>query len=72
MIKSNEIDREIYFVLFFYCFELVLILGQRKLIRVYAIRVWLSFFVSMAYQPSWVIQCQSHPCRRTVVVLFNP
>ena len=26
----------------------------------------------MAYQPSWVIHCQSHPSRRTVVVLFNP
>ena len=24
-----------------------------------------------AYQPSWVIYCLSHPCRRTVVVLFN-
>ena len=26
----------------------------------------------MAYQPSWVIQCQTPPCRRTVVVLSNP
>ena len=26
----------------------------------------------MAYQPSWVIQCKVHPCRRAVVVLFNP
>ena len=25
----------------------------------------------MEYQPSWVIQCQSYPCRRTVVVQFN-
>ena len=25
----------------------------------------------MAYQTLWVIQCQSHPCRRTVVVLYN-
>ena len=25
----------------------------------------------MAYQPFWVIQCQSHPCRRTKGMLFN-
>ena len=25
----------------------------------------------MAYHPSWVIQYQSHSCRRTVVILFN-
>ena len=30
------------------------------------------FCYLMAYQPSWVIQCQSHPSRITVVVLFNP
>ena len=28
-------------------------------------------FVFMPCQPSWVIQCQSHPCGRTVVVLFK-
>ena len=27
---------------------------------------------SMAYQPLRVIQCQSHPCRRMVVVHFYP
>ena len=32
----------------------------------------LSFLCLMAYQPSWVISCQSHPCKRTVVLLFNP
>ena len=26
----------------------------------------------MSYQPSWVIWCQSHPCRRTEMILFNP
>ena len=26
----------------------------------------------MAYQPSWVIKCQSHLCRRTAVVRLNP
>ena len=32
---------------------------------------FLSFFLSfMAYQLSWVIQCQSHPCRRIVEILF--
>ena len=25
----------------------------------------------MAYQLSWVIYCQSHPCRRTAVVLLT-
>ena len=25
----------------------------------------------MAYQLSWVIQYQTHPCRRTVVILFK-
>ena len=32
--------------------------------------IW--FLGLMAYQPSWVIWCQSYPSRRTVVVLFNP
>ena len=31
--------------------------------------VW--FLYLMAYQPSWVIQSQSHPWRRTVLVLSN-
>ena len=31
----------------------------------------LVFFFFMAYQPSWVIQCQSYYCW-TVMVLFNP
>ena len=26
----------------------------------------------MVYQPSWVIQYQSHPCRRTAMILFKP
>ena len=26
----------------------------------------------MVYQPSWVILCQIHPSKRTVVILFNP
>ena len=26
----------------------------------------------MAYQPSWVIKCQSYTCRRTVAELFKP
>ena len=26
----------------------------------------------MAYQSLWVIQCHIHPCRKTVVVQFNP
>ena len=35
--------------------------------------IHISLFVYlMAYQPSRVIQCQIHPFRRTVVVLFNP
>ena len=25
----------------------------------------------MAYHPSWVIYCQSHPYRRTVLISFN-
>ena len=33
--------------------------------------VWV-FFCLMAYQPSWVIQCQSHSSRRTAVMLLNP
>ena len=32
---------------------------------------WFGFFVLMSYQPSWIIKCQSHPRRRTVVVIFN-
>ena len=32
--------------------------------------VWFSYL--MAYQPSWVIQCQIHISRKAVVVLFNP
>ena len=32
--------------------------------------VW--FLCLMAYQTSWVIQCQNHPRRRIVVILFNP
>ena len=30
------------------------------------------FLCLMVYQPSWIIQFWNHPCRRTVVVLFNP
>ena len=30
------------------------------------------FFVLMAHQPLWIISCQSHLSRRTVVVLLNP
>ena len=30
------------------------------------------FFVQMAYQLLWVIQCQSHTCRTAAVILFNP
>ena len=30
------------------------------------------FFCLMPYQLLWVIQWQSHPCRKPVVVLFNP
>ena len=26
----------------------------------------------MAYQPSWVIQCQSYSCKTAAAVLFNP
>ena len=26
----------------------------------------------MAYQPSWLIECQSHPSKRTAVMLFYP
>ena len=29
------------------------------------------FLCLMACQPSWAIQCQSHPWRRTAVILFN-
>ena len=32
--------------------------------------VW--FLSLIAYQPLYVILCQSYPPRRTVVVLFNP
>ena len=32
-------------------------------------KVW--FLCLMAHQPSWVIWCQSHPGRRTAVVLFK-
>ena len=32
--------------------------------------VW--FLCLMTYQPSWFIKYQSHRCRRTAVVLFNP
>ena len=31
----------------------------------------LDFVCLMAYHPSWVIQCQIHPSRRTVVLLFK-
>ena len=31
-----------------------------------------NFIGLTAYQPSWVIKRQTHPSRRTVVVLFNP
>ena len=31
--------------------------------------VWFLFL--MAYQSSWIIWCQSHPCGRIVVVLYN-
>ena len=31
--------------------------------------VW--FLCLIPYQSSWVIECQVHPCRRTVVVLFD-
>ena len=31
-----------------------------------------NFLCLMAHQPSWVTQCQTHPCRRTVVVLIKP
>ena len=34
------------------------------------ILVW--FLSLMAYQPSLVIYCQSHSCKRSVLVLFNP
>ena len=33
-------------------------------------RVW--FLCLMSYQPLWVILCQCHSPRRTVVVLYNP
>ena len=33
--------------------------------------VWFAFSCLMAYYPLWVISYQSHPCKRTVVVLFN-
>ena len=29
------------------------------------------FFCLMAYQSLWVIECQSHPCRRTVIILLT-
>ena len=32
--------------------------------------VW--FLCLIIYQPSWVIKCQSHSCRKTAAVLFNP
>ena len=32
--------------------------------------VW--FLCLMAYQLVWIIECQSHPCRTTAVILFNP
>ena len=35
-------------------------------------KCFFSFFLWMPYQPSWVISCQSDPCRRTGVVIFNP
>ena len=34
--------------------------------------IWFQFICLTTYQPSWVIWYQSYPCRRTVVVLFNP
>ena len=30
------------------------------------------FLCLIAYQPSWIIKCQSQPCRKTAVVVFNP
>ena len=30
------------------------------------------FLYLMAYLPLWVIQCETYPYKRTVVVLFNP
>ena len=30
------------------------------------------FLCLMAYQPLWVIKYQSHPCKITAVILFNP
>ena len=38
------------------------------------ILVWFGlvcFLCLMAYQSSWVIQCQIHPCMRTAITLFN-
>ena len=29
------------------------------------------FLCLMAYQPSWMIKCQSHSCRRKALILFN-
>ena len=34
--------------------------------------IWVFFLCLIAYQSPWIIQCQSHPCRRAVVVSFNP
>ena len=33
--------------------------------------VWFRFLCLIAYQPSWDISCQSHPCRRTAVVFLT-
>ena len=51
------------------------------LIRCIAITYWMfkslrqksleTYWRHHVYQPSWVIECQSHSYRRTVVVLFN-
>ena len=41
--------------------------------EMFVIAVFSVWFLSLiAYQPSRVIYCQSHPYKRTVAVLFNP
>ena len=51
-------------------YEIIVVLWSQGVIMILWSIVW--FLCLLAYQPSWVILCKSHPCRRTAVVLFNP
>ena len=56
---SGDIFITVAIIVFFYCLFLC------RMIYLIGL-VW--FLYLMAYQPSWIIQCRSQPCRRTVII----